>query len=49
MAWATTVDFHARLRFPRATDEHPRRVHSCGVSSLPLFPQESSPSSPINS
>ncbi|MED3998571.1 hypothetical protein [Priestia aryabhattai] len=37
------VDFHARLRFPRTAAEPPRRFCSCGVSSVPLFPQESSP------
>ncbi|WP_153254547.1 hypothetical protein [Priestia megaterium] len=38
----TAVDFRARLRFPRAADEPPRRLRSCGVSPVPLFPQESS-------
>ncbi|MCM3192254.1 hypothetical protein ABIC37_003008 [Priestia megaterium] len=45
----TAVNFRARLRFPRADDEPPRRLRSCGVSSVPLFPQESSPCPPINS
>ncbi len=36
-------DFHPRLCFPRAAAEPPRRLCSCGVSSVPLFPQESSP------
>ncbi|UYP07024.1 hypothetical protein [Priestia megaterium] len=44
----TAVDFRARLRFPRAADEPPRRLRSCGVSSVPLFPQESSSCPPIN-
>ncbi|MCY9016434.1 hypothetical protein MOF32_00265 [Priestia megaterium] len=48
MACDTTVDFHARLRFPPAAGEPLRRVRSCGVSPIPLFPQESSPCPPIN-
>ncbi|WP_459993718.1 hypothetical protein [Priestia megaterium] len=42
------VNFRARLRFPRPADEPPRRLRACGVSSVPLFPQESSPYPPIN-
>jgi len=49
LAYDSAVDFRARLRFPRAAAEPPRRLHSCGVSSVPLFPQESSPCPPINS
>jgi hypothetical protein len=45
----TAVDFHARLRFPRAVGEPPRRVCSCGVSPNKLFPQESSSFTQINS
>jgi len=46
----TAVDFGARLRFPRAAGEPPRRFRSCcGVSPSPLFPQESSSCPPINS
>jgi len=48
MAYDTVVDFRARLRFPRAAAEPPRRLRSCGVSSVPLFPQESSSRPPIN-
>ncbi|MCQ9283475.1 hypothetical protein NQ129_16915 [Priestia aryabhattai] len=48
MACDTAVDFRARLRFPRAAAEPPRRLRSCGVSPAPLFPQESSPCPPIN-
>jgi len=48
-AWYTAADFRARLRFPRTADEPPRRLGSCGVSSLPLFPKKSSPCPPINS
>jgi hypothetical protein len=36
----TAVDFRARLGFPQAADEIPRRESSCGDSSIPLFPQE---------
>ncbi|MED3820843.1 hypothetical protein ABEY63_03350 [Priestia aryabhattai] len=32
----------------RAAAEPPRRLRSCGISSVPLFPQESSPCPPIN-
>ncbi|MGG1072227.1 hypothetical protein ABE178_20630 [Priestia megaterium] len=49
MSWtacATAVDFRTSLRFPRVADEPPRRLRSCGVSSVPLFPQEFSPCSP---
>ncbi len=31
-AYYTTVDFRARLRFPRAAAEPPRRFRTCGVS-----------------
>ncbi|MCY9024205.1 hypothetical protein MOF32_14820 [Priestia megaterium] len=41
-ACSTAVSFRARLHFPR-------RLRSCGVSSVPLFPQESSPCPPTNS
>ncbi len=34
-AYYTAVDFHARLRFPRAAAE-PRRFRAYRVSSLPL-------------
>ncbi|MEH7590662.1 hypothetical protein V7247_28395 [Priestia megaterium] len=44
----TAVNFRARLRFPRVVDEPPRRLRSCGVSPVSLFPQESSPCPPIN-
>jgi len=47
-AFDTAVDFRARLRFPRADAEPPRRIRSCGVSPIPLFPQESSACPPIN-
>jgi len=52
MSWTacdTAVDFRARLRFPRAPAEPPRRLRSCGVSPVALFPQESSPCSTTNS
>ncbi len=42
------VDFRARFRFLRAAGESPRRLRSCEVSLIPLFPQESSPCLPIN-
>ncbi|MEF9464408.1 hypothetical protein [Priestia megaterium] len=42
------VDFRTRLRFPRASGEPPRRLRSCGVSPVPLFPQESASFPPIN-
>ncbi|MED4008377.1 hypothetical protein P4629_23610 [Priestia aryabhattai] len=45
-AYDTAIDFRARLRFPRAAAEPPRRFRSCGVSPVPLFPQESSPCPP---
>ncbi|MGB3566001.1 MAG: hypothetical protein WBA30_02485 [Priestia megaterium] len=45
----TAVDFRARLRFPRAAGKPPRRLCSCGISPVPLSPQESSPYPPINS
>ncbi|WP_426629817.1 hypothetical protein [Priestia megaterium] len=51
MIWTacyTAVDFRARLRFPRAAVEPPHRLCSCGVSPVPLFPQESSSCLPIN-
>ncbi|MED4209274.1 hypothetical protein [Priestia megaterium] len=48
MACYIAVNFRARLRFPRPADEPPRRLRACGVSSVPLFPQESSPCPPIN-
>nr|WP_183128436.1 hypothetical protein [Priestia megaterium] len=47
-AYDTAIDFRARLRFPRAAAEPPRRFRSYGVSPVPLFPQESSPCPPIN-
>ncbi|MCM3792295.1 MULTISPECIES: hypothetical protein [Priestia] len=47
-AYDTAIDFRARLRFPRAAAEPPRRLRSCGVSPVPLFPQEPSPCPPIN-
>jgi hypothetical protein len=34
-------------RFPRASAKSPRRLRSCGVSSVSLFPQESPPSTSI--
>ncbi|MGG0486392.1 hypothetical protein ABEY65_23620 [Priestia aryabhattai] len=52
MSWTafyTADDFRAGLRFPRAAGEPPRRLCSCGVSPVPLFPQESSSCSPISS
>ncbi|MBX9993255.1 MULTISPECIES: hypothetical protein [Priestia] len=52
MSWTacyTAVDFRARLRFPRAAVDPPRRLRSCGVSPIPLSPQESSPCLPISS
>jgi len=52
MSWTacyTAVDFRARLRFPRAAGETPRRLRFCGVSPISLFPQESSPCPPITS
>ncbi|MFE4121572.1 hypothetical protein [Priestia sp. YIM B13486] len=52
MSWTasyTAIDFRAKLRFPQEVDEPPRRLRFCGVLSLPLLPQESSPLSPINS
>ena len=30
-AYDTAVDFRAKLRFPRAAAEPPRRLRSCGV------------------
>jgi len=47
-AYYTAVDFRAKLRFPRAVAEPPRCLRSWGVSSVPLFPQDSSPCPPIN-
>ncbi|WP_328147831.1 hypothetical protein [Priestia megaterium] len=44
----TAADFRARLRFPRAAGEPPRRLCSRGVLPVLLFPQESSPYLPIN-
>jgi len=52
MSWTAcynAVDFRARLRFPRAAGEPPRRLRSCGLSPIPLFPQESSPCPPTKS
>ncbi|MED3918279.1 hypothetical protein P4605_06840 [Priestia aryabhattai] len=43
MACYIAVEFRARLRFPRGAGEPPRHVRYCGVSPIPLFPQESSP------
>ncbi|WP_312036090.1 hypothetical protein [Priestia aryabhattai] len=42
-AYYTAVDFRARLRFPWAAAESPRRLRSCGGSPVPLLSQESSP------
>jgi len=47
IACYTAVDFRVRLRFPRAAGEPPRRQDSCGVSPVPLSPQESWPCPPI--
>jgi hypothetical protein len=49
MACDTAVGFRARLRFPRAAGEPPRRIRSGGVSPIPLFPQESPSCPPTNS
>lgn len=35
------IDFRPRRRFSRAEGKPPRRVCSCGVLPIPLFPQES--------
>ncbi|WP_208756433.1 hypothetical protein [Priestia megaterium] len=48
MACYIEVNFRARLGFPRAADEPPRRLRTCGVLSIPLLPQESSSCPPIN-
>ncbi|NLR43368.1 hypothetical protein [Priestia megaterium] len=51
MVWGTcytAADFRARRRFPRAAAEPPRHLRSCGVSPVPLLPQESLPCPPIN-
>ncbi|MBU3569701.1 hypothetical protein IUJ58_01060 [Priestia aryabhattai] len=48
MACYKAVDFYARLRFPQAAAEPPRRVRSCGGLSVLLFPQKSWPYPPIN-
>ncbi|MED3869390.1 hypothetical protein P4574_10340 [Priestia megaterium] len=37
------------FRFPRAAAEPPRRIGSCGVSPVPLLPQESPSCPPISS